>query len=1220
MKTKDNSRGAVSIFLVIILVPMLTVSSLFVDASKLQLAKGVAESAGDLTLNTALTDYDTMLKDMYGLFATAQDTSELYDLLEDYYRTCITSSGVSNEDADVFVSQIMNELKSTTDEDVSDILNMQLIDFSVTKDKERTLANPSILKKQIVDFMKYRSPINTGLSFITALQNFSTLSEQTDLVDKRQSYYEEQEEVMKSAQKAWEFIEKYNQSGFVTSETYFSDMKNMFNGYQKQYENIATKIIKDLYDTQAYANFNNYNSIVYEEIEIEAGITEKVPIYYTNAKKTEKKKNYTEYSTYSSSKVPTSENIKSALNEFKKAYDEVEKRKSKLLPYSNTTYGLQYLAQTNRQNLYKDWTAGVSKLYERYSELRHAVYVVESSGNSVLMSTSDKMFGESSSHPYSYYYKKCLDQFDKIAEFYSSYSSTLEKFSQNVDTSTSETESQITNLYTQISGYRTTISDAKSNLETAVKHLQDVYKKINDGGDLQKKKDEWKKAASKESLSNTSMAKQDLAEIKNLSSYLKPGDVEKLITRLNNVIGHLNDLINQIDSYTFFGTKIAEIDSYNTFTYVLKSKIGDDNLKNVPTDTNKLNDQISNWIKGQFIIGNNVNVSWNNKSGHQANLTKDKPNFYSYLYTHFHSSSSNSSKDNAESIYDKYKQNTSGEANKNATSASKGNSEIKNEIHSSNSDLPSNISKNKGETPSASIATGDDAAKKTSKSLFGMFDNLLDSVSHMGTDLRDKLYVADYIISMFSYDTIEKEAKHDQSNKKNTIQTLTLMPIDAQHNCAYTKEVEYIIYGGKNSSNISKAYGTIYGIRLAFNSIYAFTDSSIRDTAFAIATPLSAATMGVIPAPLIQTAIIFGAACCESGNDLANLKNGESVPLFKNNQTWTCSLSGLFQDVSSDISAVIKDGVEAGIDSGIEQINNLLDMSDEELTEYIKGKEDSLSNSISASFDTIIIRHANTAIQKLTTLCNNAIEEKILDPNLDMTKMVSEGLDEWLVEEASNTDPSSDLSYIVKKEAVNIIKTTYITQLLTQLEKNNDSAQDSISNATQSLSNIIGSIRTNIIINFQTGNNSVILYKENMKKKIRTAMNDSAHSLKEVLNDEINNIFGSKNSYKNSDNTGVSSLLSFSYSDYLRLFLMVGLYTSEDSILLRTADVIQTNVGFQTNSDDYRLSNSAVYVNLNATLQVKPTLLALPLFSKVSNNPINNEKWYTIELNLVKGY
>ena len=83
MRFWRKTKGAVSIFLVIILVPVMTFSSLFVDASKVKLARGVASSAGDLALNTALTDYDTMLKDMYGLFATAQDTDELFSKLED---------------------------------------------------------------------------------------------------------------------------------------------------------------------------------------------------------------------------------------------------------------------------------------------------------------------------------------------------------------------------------------------------------------------------------------------------------------------------------------------------------------------------------------------------------------------------------------------------------------------------------------------------------------------------------------------------------------------------------------------------------------------------------------------------------------------------------------------------------------------------------------------------------------------------------------------------------------------------------------------------------------------------------------------------------------------------------------------------------------------------------------------------------------------------------
>mgnify|MGYP000048917430 CR=1 FL=1 len=59
--------GAVSVFLTIILVPMIVVSCLFVDACRAKLAEPVVSSAGDLTLNTALTQYDATLNDYYGL-------------------------------------------------------------------------------------------------------------------------------------------------------------------------------------------------------------------------------------------------------------------------------------------------------------------------------------------------------------------------------------------------------------------------------------------------------------------------------------------------------------------------------------------------------------------------------------------------------------------------------------------------------------------------------------------------------------------------------------------------------------------------------------------------------------------------------------------------------------------------------------------------------------------------------------------------------------------------------------------------------------------------------------------------------------------------------------------------------------------------------------------------------------------------------------------------
>lgn len=145
-----------------------------------------------------------------------------------------------------------------------------------------------------------------------------------------------------------------------------------------------------------------------------------------------------------------------------------------------------------------------------------------------------------------------------------------------------------------------------------------------------------------------------------------------------------------------------------------------------------------------------------------------------------------------------------------------------------------------------------------------------------------------------------------------------------------------------------------------------------------------------------------------------------------------------------------------------------------------------------------------------------------------------------------------------------------------------------------------------------------------MIEEVDKALTEGADSLKETLNEQMSGMFGelsesSPLDIKEADNTGISSLLSFTYSDYLRLFVLIALYTSEEAVLLRTADVVQVNMAHVTGEGGYLLSESAVYVDISATVQVKPTLLALPLFAEVEGNPSSGSNWYTIKYEGIRG-
>lgn len=1233
-----KTKGAISIFLVIILVPMMTVSSLFVDAGKIKLARGVAESAGDLTLNTALTDYDTVLKDMYGLFATAQNTTELYAKLENYYRTCITSSGIEDEDADEYVDLIMAHLGSLdSSEQTSDILNMQLADFSVQKLDNANLANATLLKKQVVDFMKYRAPINTGLSFLSSLQSFTNLSKETELVDKRKDYYEAQQTVMENAEKAWSALNEYNKSGFITDANYFSTMKSNLASYSSKYNTIHTNTIKNLYDTQNYAVFNasilkfGEETVEYDDVETT------VMMLYTNSDKTSKRDDYTKLKLYSDSKKATAGNLRSALNNCHAAYNSVLSARDNLLDSDSNTYGLQFVVQTNRRGLYSTYVEAVKKYYECYQKVLHAFYFMEDDAEK----TEEKLWGNSSK-TYGQYYEELSNQFATYAGVFnndhSAINSELDNFENTIGdkTSTSTTNTSIQSIYNEICAYRTTLSDAKTNLEKAKTYLGYVLDGIKEGGSLDTAKSAWSSTANNSSLANSSMAKQDRAEIKDLGDQYKPEDVQKLITRCEKIISGLDNMIKEIDKFKYAGTNLCEISDYITFKNIVGNKYGDSTLKRITFNENDLNKKISDWWNAGVFSSGSVDISWTTTQESQVNFRlQPKLSFYTYLYTHFHKSVFDSSvsettnevatkKADQEKTYEDTKTSLStGASSKADTSQSiVPENEIKGQPN-----LPSTgIS---GTTQSGTVQTGnDDAAENTSKSLSTMFSSLTGALVDFGTGLRDNLYYADYVMSMFSYDTFEKEAKYDaltDSVKKDYASvvaaetpatakflSLTNNPIGKDNNFAYGGEVEYIIYGGSDLGNKAAAYGSIFAIRLGFNLVYAFTNSEIREGALAIATPISAATMGIIPAPLIQAAIIIGVGIAESSVDLMCLREGMSVPLYKNKNTWNISFSNLMGNLGAAATNLVMPAIDTAIDNGVEYLDSWLDKTEEELNNLTQTELDNLGDSVEASFNSMIEREAGIVMQKVTTLIENGIEEG-LTSETEIVNYVNSQLDDWL---NTSTEDKNSLTYQVKEKAVSLLKESSgscIKQIFNGIKTASANATTA---ASAALNDIFTSIRNEI------GKKVKALVSDtlsSMKSEIKDAVKSGANELKTAINNNVNELFSSSGT--SVETSGMSSMIAFQYSDYLRLFLLVGLYTNEQGVILRTADAIQVNMAQKlTDNTGYVLSDATVYVKINATVVVKPTLIGLPLFADLEFNTKDNSNWYAINYTDIKGY
>lgn len=200
MNWMRKCKGSISIFLCLILLPMVTYSTIIIDASRMQTSKVNLSNAGDLTMNAALSEYDTILKDLYGLFAVSgHDSPEKFQKsLETYFRETIESNILTNDsdgtyvqDAASYLAEAITHGGALKKEDYDNLLNMQLNDFKCEPVQGSALANPATLKKQIIDYMKYRGPVSIATTLFPKLEFLKDSSKQTKAVKSKIEYTEQ---------------------------------------------------------------------------------------------------------------------------------------------------------------------------------------------------------------------------------------------------------------------------------------------------------------------------------------------------------------------------------------------------------------------------------------------------------------------------------------------------------------------------------------------------------------------------------------------------------------------------------------------------------------------------------------------------------------------------------------------------------------------------------------------------------------------------------------------------------------------------------------------------------------------------------------------------------------------------------------------------------------------------------------------------------------------
>lgn len=138
----EKSKGAISVFLTLILLPTFIFGGVIIDGSRILGAKNLVSGAGDMALNGALSNYQEELNQTYGLLAMASTAEEVNSVMKDFFETTLNANGIAKED----FNKALVYLELTEDDfEASNVLGTEVWETEV-------------LKQEILEYMKYRAP------------------------------------------------------------------------------------------------------------------------------------------------------------------------------------------------------------------------------------------------------------------------------------------------------------------------------------------------------------------------------------------------------------------------------------------------------------------------------------------------------------------------------------------------------------------------------------------------------------------------------------------------------------------------------------------------------------------------------------------------------------------------------------------------------------------------------------------------------------------------------------------------------------------------------------------------------------------------------------------------------------------------------------------------------------------------------------------------------
>lgn len=216
-----KNKGTISVFLTLILIPTFVFGGIMIDGSRILGAKNIVSGAGDLALNGALSNYYDELNNVYGMLAMADTAEEVSSTVQDFFETSLNAAGVTQEN----FNKALVYLELTSD-------------FSVSNLPGSEIFQTEPIKKEILEYMKYRAPVTLlQRNILGKLGDLNNIEELRDAADKEIKFEKSLNDMQKLFDETKEKIEEEERIYKVVKNE--SQLNSLLNESKETYKEIT---------------------------------------------------------------------------------------------------------------------------------------------------------------------------------------------------------------------------------------------------------------------------------------------------------------------------------------------------------------------------------------------------------------------------------------------------------------------------------------------------------------------------------------------------------------------------------------------------------------------------------------------------------------------------------------------------------------------------------------------------------------------------------------------------------------------------------------------------------------------------------------------------------------------------------------------------------------------------------------------------------------------